>query len=34
MKRKKFLGKWTLAALLGYELTLLGISMTPVAGKG
>lgn len=34
MKRKKSLGKWTLAALLGYELTLLGISMTPAAGKG
>lgn len=34
MKSKKSVGKWTLAALLGYELTLLVISMTPVAGKG
>lgn len=34
MKSKNSIGKWTLAALLGYELTFLGISVTPVAGKG
>ena len=34
MKSKNSIGKWTLAALLGYELTLLAISVTPAAGKG
>ena len=34
MKSKNSIGKWTLAALMGYELTLLAISVTPAAGKG
>ena len=34
MKSKNSIGKWTLAALMGYELTLLAISATPAAGKG
>ncbi len=34
MGAKKSIGKWTLAALAAYELTLAGISLTPVAGKG
>lgn len=34
MRAKKTIGKWTLAALAAYELTLAGISLTPVAGKG
>ena len=34
MKSKNSIGKWTLAALLGYEFTLLAISLTPAAGKG
>ena len=34
MKSKNSIGKWTLAALLGYEFTLLAISVTPAAGKG
>ena len=34
MGAKKSMGKWTLAALGAYELTLIDISLTPVAGKG
>ena len=34
MGAKKSIGKWTLVALAAYELTLAGISLTPVAGKG
>ena len=33
-EQKKSIGKWTLVALAAYELTLAGISLTPVAGKG